>query len=354
MPRFIARKSHKVGLAPGSLVPVEAPTDEPVRMHVLDYDAEGLRERDVETVEDTLPFRESPTVTWLNVDGLHDLELLESLGSEFGLHPLVLEDIVNTGHRPKSEEFETYLFVVLKMLTFDADRRHLEDEQVSLVVGPSFVLSFQERSGDVLDPVRERIRAGKGRIRRMGPDYLAYAIMDAIVDHYFVVLEKAGEWMEELEAELVDDPTEETMREIHRLKRELLLFRKAAWPVREVAGTLLREEDGLMDAEVRPFIRDLYDHTVQIIDTGETLRDLASGMLDTYLSSVSNRMNEIMKVLTIMASIFIPLTFIAGIYGMNFEAMPELGWRWGYPAALGVMAAIGGGMALYFRSKDWL
>ncbi len=354
MPRFIARKSHKVGLAPGSLVPVEVPGSGPVRMHVLDYDTEGLRERDVEELEETLPLRDSPTVTWLNVDGLHDVELLEGLGERFGLHPLVLEDVLNTGHRPKMEEFDDYLFIVLKMLTFDVEKRRLEDEQVSLVVGPSFVLTFQERSGDVLDPVRERIRGAKGRIRRMGPDYLAYAVMDAIVDHYFVVLERAGEWIEELEAELVEDPGMETMREIHRLKRELLLFRKAVWPVREVAGNLLREESELVDPEVRPFVRDLYDHAVQIIDTGETLRDLASGMLDTYLSSVSNRMNEIMKVLTIMASIFIPLTFIAGIYGMNFEWMPELGWRWGYPAALGLMAVIGGGMVLYFRAKDWL
>lgn len=354
MPRFTSRKSHKVGLAPGSLVPVEVPSAEPVRMHVLDYDAEELRERDVETVEGIVPLRDAPAVTWLNVDGLHDLELVEGLGARFGLHSLVLEDIVNTGHRPKSEEFDDYLFVVLKMLTFDETRHHLEEEQVSLVVGSNYVLTFQERTGDVLEPVRERIRAAKGRIRRMGPDYLAYAVMDAIVDHYFVVLERAGEWIEELEDELVDEPDMGTMREIHRLKRELLLFRKAVWPAREVAAALLREENSIMDPEVRPFIRDLYDHAVQLIDTGETLRELASGMLDTYLSSVSNRMNEIMKVLTIMASIFIPLTFLAGVYGMNFQWMPELGWRWAYPAVLALMAAIGGGMVVYFRSKEWI
>ncbi len=354
MLRFIARRSHKVGLAPGSLVPVEVAGAEPARMHVIDYDGEGVRERDVEAVEEVLPFRDEPTVTWLNVDGLGDAELVEDLGERFGLHPLVLEDVLNTGHRPKLEDYGDYLFVVLKMLTFDPDRRQLEDEQVSLVVGPNFVLSFQERAGDVLDPVRERIRTGKGRIRRMGPDYLAYAVMDAIVDHYFVVLEEAGEWIEELEVGLLEDPSEQTMREIHRLKRELLLFRKAVWPAREVAGNFLREEHELVDPEVRPFVRDLYDHCVQIIDTGETLRDLASGMLDTYLSSLSNRTNEIMKVLTIMASIFIPLTFVAGVYGMNFENMPELGWPWAYPAVLALMAVIGGALLLYFRSKDWL
>lgn len=354
MPRFTPSKSHKVGLPPGSLVPVEVSSAEAVRMHVLEYDRDELREREPASPEEIPQLRDPPAVTWLNVDGLHDLELLQAIGQRFGLHPLVLEDIVNTGHRPKSEEFDDYLFVVLKMLTFDPARQHLEDEQVSLVVGPGFVLTFQERAGDVLDPVRERIRGAKGRIRGMGPDYLAYSLMDAILDHYYVVLERVGEWIEELEAELVEDPTTATMREIHRLKRELLLFRKAVWPVREVAAALLREENGIVDPEVRPFVRDLYDHAVQLIDTGETLRELASGMLDTYLSSVSNRMNEIMKVLTVMASIFIPLTFVAGVYGMNFERMPELGWRWGYPAVLGLMAVIGGGMAAYFRARDWI
>lgn len=354
MLRYIARRSHKVGLAPGSLVPVEVSDAEPVRMHLLEYDTGGVREREVETVDEVLPLRDSPTVTWLNVDGLGDVELVEDLGGRFDLHPLVLEDVLNTGHRPKLEDYDDYLFVVLKMLTFDPDQRRLGDEQVSLVVGKEFVLTFQERHGDVLDPVRERIRAGKGRIRRMGPDYLAYAIMDAIVDHYFVVLEEAGEWIEELETGLVTDPTSETMHEIHRLKRELLLFRKAVWPVREVAGNFLREEHELVDPEVRPFVRDLYDHCVQIIDTGETLRDLASGMLDTYLSSLSNRTNEIMKVLTIMASIFIPLTFVAGVYGMNFEHMPELGWPWAYPAVLALMAVVAGALLVYFWSKDWI
>ena len=350
--RLTPRKSHKLGMAPGSVVPVEAPELERVRISVMDYGPEEVEAREVSDVEECLTFRDSPSVSWINVTGLHDAAVVERLGRHFGLHPLVLEDLVNTEHRPKLEDYEGYLFLVVKMLT--ARDREVVDEQVSLVLGPGWVLSFQEREGDVFDPVRQRIRAGKGRIRSMGADYLAYALVDAVVDHYFVVLEKLGDWVQAEEAEVVKDPDEETVHRIHRLKRELLLMRKAVWPMREVTSTLQREETSLVSSEVTVFARDAYDHTIQVIDTVETLRDLTSGMLDTYLTSVSNRMNEVMKVLTVMASIFIPLTFVAGVYGMNFENMPELSQPWGYPAVLLLMAVVAVGMVIGFRARDWI
>lgn len=350
--RLTPRKSHKLGLSPGSVVPVEAPELESVRITVTDYGPEEVEEREVSDVEECLAFRDSPSVTWINVTGLHDAAVVERLGRHFGLHPLVLEDLVNTEHRPKLEDYEGYLFLVVKMLT--ARDREVVDEQVGLVLGPGWVLSFQEREGDVFDPVRQRIRAGKGRIRSMGADYLAYSLVDAVVDHYFVVLEKLGDWVQDEEAEVVKDPDEETVHRIHRLKRELLLMRKAVWPMREVTSALQREETSLVSAEVTFFARDAYDHTIQVIDTVETLRDLTAGLLDTYLTSVSNQMNEVMKVLTIMASIFIPLTFVAGVYGMNFENMPELSQPWGYPAVLLLMGVVAVGMVIGFRARDWI
>jgi magnesium transporter len=252
------------------------------------------------------------------------------------------------------EDFGDYIFVVLKTFSYNHQSDELEPEQISLILGPSFVVSFQEREGDVFNPIRERIRSNKGRIRRMGADYLAYSLLDSIVDHYFIVLEQVGEEVEFLEEELVTNPTPETLQTIHNLKREMLFLRKSVWPLREVIGALERGESSLIKESTGIYLRDVYDHTIQVIDTIETFRDMISGMLDIYLSSVSNRMNEVMKVLTIIATIFIPLTFIAGIYGMNFQYMPELEWRWGYPMVWVVMLAIGVLMLIYFRKKDWL
>jgi len=288
------------------------------------------------------------------VDGIHQVEVLELLGECFGLHPLVLEDILNTDQRPKMEDFSEYIFVVLKTFSYNDQSDEVEPEQISLILGPSLVLSFQERAGDVFDPIRERIRNGKGRIRRMGADYLAYALLDSIVDHYFIVLEQVGEDVEFLEEELVTNPTPETLQTIHNLKREMIFLRKSVWPLREVIGALERGESSLIKESTGIYLRDVYDHTIQVIDTIETFRDMISGMLDIYLSSVSNRMNEVMKVLTIIATIFIPLTLVAGIYGMNFQYMPELGWRWGYPIVWLVMLVIGAVMLVYFRRKKWL
>jgi len=288
------------------------------------------------------------------MNGVHQLELLQEIGTDFALHPLVLEDIANTEHRPKLEDYDSYLFLVVKMLSFDASSGEIQPEQVSLVLAPGVVLSFQERQGDVFQGVRERLRSNKGRIRKMGSDYLAYALLDAVVDSYFVILEQIGEQIEQLEEELVLQSNTRTLDKIHHFKREMILLRKSVWPLREVIGGMQRSESPLIQESTGIFLRDVYDHTIQIIDTVETFRDVLSGLLDLYLSSISNRMNEVMKVLTIIATIFIPLTFIAGIYGMNFTYMPELNWRWSYPLLWLVMITIAGVMIFFFRKKRWL
>ncbi|MGA1796130.1 MAG: magnesium/cobalt transporter CorA, partial [bacterium] len=264
------------------------------------------------------------------------------------------EDILNTNQRPKFEDFEHFIYVVLKMLSYDTEKQEIIAEQVSIVIGQNFVLSFQEREGDVFNPVRERIRNAKGRIRKMGADYLAYALLDAVVDNYFLILEALGEEVEELEEALVVNPTPQVLQAIHHLKRETIFLRKAVWPLREVIDSLGRRESPLIGKGTTLFLRDVYDHTIQIIDTAETFRDLIAGMLDIYLSSISNRMNNVMKVLTIIATIFIPLTFIAGIYGMNFKYMPELDWRWSYPLVWVVMVLVAVYMVMYFKDKGWL
>ena len=353
MHRFIIRRSQKAGLPPGTLVHIGEQKVEKVRISIIDYDEKQLKEMDAETVEVCFPFRDSNTVTWINIDGLHDVGIIEKLGSCYNLHPLLLEDILNTEQRPKMEDFGDYLFLVLKMLDY-GENGVIEAEQVSLVLGPNYVISFQEHEGDVFNAVRERIRKNKGRIRKSGADYLAYALMDSIVDNYFLILENVGERIETAEQQLAENPTMETLNAIRELKKEMIFLRKSIWPLREVINNLERGESSLIHESLTAYLRDVYDHTIQIIDTVESLRDMISGLLDVYLSSISNKMNEVMKVLTIFASIFIPLTFVAGIYGMNFKFMPELEWTWGYFVVLCVMAAAAAVMLVYFKRKKWL
>jgi magnesium transporter len=355
MPRFIKKASKKVGLPPGTLIHVGEKRAEQVRISIIDYDETQFQEKEAKTVEECFPFKDKPTVTWINIDGLHDVEIIEKIGKHFGLHSLLLEDILHTEQRPKMEDFEDYLFIVLKMLYYDQEEHEIiQAEQVSLILGANFVLSFQEREGDVFNVIRDRIRTGKGRIRKAGADYLAYSLVDAIVDNYFIILERLGEKIESIEEELVTNPTPETLQTIHHLKREMIFLRKSVWPLREVINVLERGESALIQESTGIYLRDLYDHTIQVIDSIETFRDMVSGMLDIYLSSISNKMNEVMKVLTIIATVFIPLTFIAGIYGMNFEYMPELGWRWGYPVVWLVIVAVIITMVFYFRKKKWI
>jgi magnesium transporter len=355
MTNTLRKRSQKTGLPPGALIHVGEQKSERTRITLLDYDEQRVLEKELPVVDECLLFKEKESVTWINVTGLHQVELLERLNDCFGLHPLVLEDILNTDQRPKMEDFGDYLYIVLRMLDLDQKNGNaVVSEQISLILGKNFVLTFQEREGDLFDPLRERIRNGKGRIRKMGPDYLVHALLDAIVDQYFVVLEKLGERIEFLEDELVTRPTPSTLQILHRLKREMIFLRKSVWPLREVIGTLERGESPLIQASTNLYLRDVYDHTIQVIDNVETFRDMLSGMLDIYLSSISNRMNEIMKVLTIISTIFIPLTFIVGLYGMNFKFMPELEWHWGYPAVLLLMLGVTIFMLFYFRRKKWL
>ncbi len=354
MMQFLRKMSKKKGMPPGTLVHIGEKKIEKARITILDYDEEHLIEREVSRMEDCFPFKETSTVTWINIDGIHDVKLIQTIGEHFGIHPLVLEDILNVHQRPKMEEYDDYVFLVLKMTFFDQETHVITSEQVSLIVGRGFVISFQEREGDVFEALRDRIRKGKGRVRRRGSDYLAYSLLDSVVDHYFVLLERLGDALESIQEELLTAPKAETLQAIYRLRRENILLRKSVWPVREVVGALERGEASLFSESTKPFFRDLYDHSIQVIDTVETIRDMLSGMLDLYLSSVSNRMNEVMKVLTIIATIFIPITFIAGVYGMNFENMPELRFPLGYPAVLLVMLGVGITMLIYFRKRGWL
>ena len=352
--RTTKKRSSKAGLPPGTLVHVGEKKVESVRITFIDYDEQSFQEKQVPNIEECLKLKDTPTVTWINIDGLHDIELLEKLGKGFELHPLVLEDILSTGQRPKFEDYEKYIFIVLKMLSYSEEKQSVEVEQVSLILGPNYVISFQERVGDVFENIRDRIRNAKGRVRKMGPDYLAYSLIDAVVDNYFVILERFGEKIESMEEEVVGDPTEKTVQQIHSLKREMIALRKSIWPLRELIGGIQKSESSLINETTDVYLRDVYDHTIQIIDTIESFRDTVSGLLDIYLSSLSNKMNAVMKVLTIIATLFIPLTFVAGIYGMNFEYMPELKVRWGYGAVWLVMITIAVIMLFYFRRKKWL
>lgn len=352
MLRFINKTSRKVGLAPGTLVHIGEKKVEKTLLRLIDYDLESLGEKELQSVEEMRGLKESPTVSWINVDGLHDTDIIERIGEIFSIHPLILEDIVHTGQRPKLEDVDDLLFIVIKMLNYSSSKEIIA-EQFSLILGPNFVISFQETKGDVFEGVRERIRKGKGRLRKLGSDYLCYALLDAIVDNYFVVLEEVGEKIEEYEEELLADPTPNTLHKIHKLRGDIIYLRRSIWPLREVINEILRGDISQISEATEMFYRDVYDHTIQVMDTIETFRDVISGMLDMYLSSISNKMNEVMKVLTMIATIFIPITFIAGIYGMNFEIMPELKWPWAYPAVWGVIILITAVMAIYFKKKKW-
>lgn len=354
MSKLLKRHSQKRGLPPGTLMYLGEQRVEKTTIKVIDYDSTDVREHASVTPETCRPFRDSKTVTWIDVVGLHDTDVLKKIGAAFDLHPLTLEDIVSTGQRPTMEDQGGSLFLVLKMLYRRPADNEIVAEQVSLILADNYVLSFQEIEGDVFDSIRDRIQRGKGRIRGMGCDYLAYALLDAIVDNYFVVLENLGDEVERLQETVLEQPEPETLADIHRLKRDMVFLRKNLWPLRELVNGLEKSESSLISPDLRPYLRDVYEHTIQVIDTMESLRDMLTGALDIYMTTVSNRMNEVMKVLTVIATIFIPLTFIAGIYGMNFEVMPELHWRYGYAAVWGIMLLVGVSMVLFFRRRNWL
>ena len=353
--RLFRGRSAKEGLPPGSLVHIgEAPSDT-ISISSFIYGEGGVTEQRADLFDAcSMPPATASQVVWIDIEGVHQVEAIRCLGEAYNLHPLVLEDVVSTVQRPKVEDYDDYLFVVVKMLLPLPDG-DFAAEQVSLVLGRGYVLTFQEGiRGDAFEAVRERIRSGKGKIRSMGPDYLAYTLLDAIVDRYFTVLEGFGERLIAIEEEIALQPTSDTQVLLNDLKKEVIFLRKTLWPLREVLSFLERDDTELIADSTRLFLRDVHDHTVQAIDTVETFRDLLSGMLDLYLSSLSNRTNEIMKFLTVIGTIFIPLTFIVGLYGMNFKYMPELEWHYGYFGVLACMALLSVGMVLYFKHRRWL
>jgi magnesium transporter len=350
---MLFHKRHPpVGSRPGTLViPASA---EPPAIRAIAYTRDRIDDARIASVDDIPAIVQSHTVTWVDVQGLGDEALLRRLAELFKLHPLALEDAVNVPQRPKSEAYDQHYLYITRMTMLRSATDELDTEQVSIFIGSTYVLTLQERCGDVFDPVRERIQAGIGPLRSSGPDYLAYALIDTIIDGYYPVLERLGDRLEALEQKALESARKSTLREIYATKRQLLSVRRAVWPQREAISALIRDESPLITQPVRIFLRDCCDHTVQLMDVTETFRELCGNLLDLYLSSVSMRTNDVMKVLTIMSSIFIPLTFLAGIYGMNFEAMPELHVRWAYPALLAVMALVGVGMSYIFWRKGWI
>jgi magnesium transporter len=353
MHRPLKTRSRKAGLPPGTAVHIGEKKSEITRVRIMHYDAAVLSERELDRIEEGAALRAAGGVTWVHVTGVHDVELLGTLGKSFGLHPLVVEDISNTDQRPKVEEYEGYAYLVIKLLHDDTSNGDTVVEQVSVVLGPDFVLSFEEAEPTVFEAVRQRLRDDRGGIRAQGADYLAYSLLDAVVDSYFEVLEKFGERVELLQEELLKKPGGRAQHGLHQMRREMIRLRKSVWPLREVIGTLERGGSGLFRRETWVYLRDVYDHVIHMIDTLESLNEVLTYTMDLNLLNATNRLNEIIKVLTVFATLSIPPMLIASIYGMNFRFMPELGWPWGYPFALALMAVLAGAMLVYFRRKKW-
>src|ERR1019366_1876243 len=341
-----------LGAPPGTVIYQGEARTEKVKISLIEYNETEFIEKEFYDLSECLDFVNPTLVKWMNVDGIHTTELIEAIGKRFNIHPLTLEDIANTSQRPKFEDYDNYVVSIMKMLYYDTE---LRSEQLSVVLMDGMVISFQEvHGGDAFDIIRNRLRQGKGRVRKMGAYYLVYALIDAVVDCYFNILEKIGDDIEVLEEELIADPSKETMQQLHYMKREMIFVRKAVWPMRELVNNMERSETKLILPTTDIYLRDVHDHVIRVIDTVETYRDLLSGMMDIYLSSVSNRMNEVMKILTIITTIFVPVTFIAGVYGMNFEFMPELHSKWGYAGVWIVMLTIMILLMMYFRRNKWL
>lgn len=354
MARFLRNTTSKIGQPPGTLIYTGERNEGKVKVTAFGYGEHALEEKEIDSLEDIIVCQQQYSNIWVNIDGLQDIGLIEQICNHFQVHALTIEDILHPEQRPKVEEGDGYIYVVLKMLQYAGQEHMVNAEQVSLILGNNFVLSFQEKPGDTFESVRNRLRGGKGRIRRSGADYLMYALMDTIVDHYFLVLERVGDLLEDVESVLMTNASKSTLHTLYALKREMLAIRRVVWPLREVIYKLEREEFKMIKKSTHIYLRDIYDHVIQVIDTVETIRDMLASMFDLYQSTLSNRMNAIMKVLTIISTIFIPLTFIAGVYGMNFRYMPELEWQYGYPAVWALMLVMVSGMFIFFKRKGWL
>lgn len=354
-----ARKRKAPGTAPGTIEHIGEQHMDEIKITVHDYDEAHLEEIAIGEIEKAQPYLNDPSKTWIKVRGLHDTDKLKTIWNFFELHPLIQEDIVNTSQRPKVELYDNCIFFVLRMLTYSEKDKSFQTEQISIVLGENFVISFQETDEAYFKPILDRLAVEGSRIRKLGADYLTYALIDAVVDYYYNIIEHLAVEIEKLEEELLDDPEEAHLEKIHKLRREIIYFRKSVWPLRDAINSAIRDDSKFIGDNTKIFLRDVYDHMVQVIDNIENYRDMVLGLHDMYMSSVSHKMNEVMKVLTIIATIFIPLTFVAGIYGMNFDPetspynMPELSWYWGYPASLSLMAVIAFVMLIYFKRKDW-
>ena len=339
----------KTGASPGTLVHVGEIKTADTRLKIVNYSESGLDEVELRSIEEAISRIESDKNTWMTLTGLHNVSLIEKIGKEFNIHPLILEDILNTNQRPKIEFFENYLFIVTKLPLYDDNQ--VSTEQISIILGRDYLLLFEERLTDVFKPVIERLKVGKGRIRKQGCDYLAYALIDVVVDSCFPILESLGDKIEMIEGNLTADPPAETISELHTLKREIIQLRKLLWPMREIIGRMKREDFDFVSDTTRIFLNDVNDHAIQILDTIESYKDILSGLSELYLSLVSNKTNEAMKILTIIATIFIPMTFIVGIYGMNFKFMPELDWQWGYFFVWVLIVIVAIAMIIWFKRK---
>lgn len=352
-PGIKKKTTSKVGLPPGSIIHVGEKKIEKVKISLTEYDEKNVETCEINSVEEIDPYTDTPQVTWVNVCGLHDTELIKQIGEKFNIHPLVLEDILNTETRPKIEITDNYIFIAMKMLTNNNHKDHIGIEQVSFILGNSFVFSFLEKSDSIFVPISERVINNYGRVRKQASDYLFYALMDIVVDQYYLVLEQIEEKIERLDDEVIKSADRSQIEKIYNMKNKLLLTRRSLWPLREIFSRLIREESKLINKKVMPYLRDLLDHTIQITETIDLQREITNGLMETHLSLMSYKMNEVMKVLTVIATIFIPLTFIVGIYGMNFPNMPEMNWPWAYFALWGVMIGLTALMLYFFKKKKW-
>jgi magnesium transporter len=349
-----AKHMKKPGISPGSVIYTGEKTSKSLFIESFDYSKDSVNEVEHATVTDLFNYKTTDTITWININGLNHTKEIEAVGNYYNIHPLTLEDIVNVSGRPKIDEFENYLYVVIKMLYYDKDD-NIKSEQVSFVLGDYYVLSFQEAEGDVFNSLRERIRFAKGRIRTMGSDYLLYALMDSVVDHYFVIIETISNKIEDLEENLFNCfSAQEISKQIQDLKREILKIRRAIYPLREIINRVEKSENKLINDNTLRYFKDVYDHVIQISENIEIYREMTFGLMDMYMTTINNKMNEVMKVLTIIATIFIPLTFIAGVYGMNFENIPELKYKYSYFILWGIMITLFISMLFYFKKKKWL
>jgi magnesium transporter len=354
MSESLSFASEKSGLPPGSLVHVGEVHAHEHKISVVNYNKSTLKKHTVKSIDELLLYKTTDTITWVIVDGLKDVSIIDAIGQYFDIHPLVLEDILNTHQRPKFEEFNDYLYVVIKAISLGNEEFNVKYEQISLLILNNFVFTFMEKPDALFDPILNRLDNDKSQIRNLGADYLAYIIMDTVVDEYFALQDAFDELIEAVEDKLLSDPSSETLATIQKIKRELIFLRRTVSPLRELLAAIQRSESPLINEKTRRYFGDIYDHAIRITEAIESYRDLIAGMLDIYLSSVSNKMNETMKVLTVFASIFIPLTFIAGVYGMNFEYMPELKWRWGYPVLWVFFISVSVFLLRFFKKKKWL